>query len=133
MRGGSLPGIITEWKRLAGQEPDGPLRSTYAGLTLVFAEAAGGLVGWQKGLEGWNVLESQVVLGWQREARQDQEVKSLRQAILRALAVRLRIQVPAEVEQAVEGTNDLTILGRWFDTALTVETVADFRAAMASS
>src|SRR5438445_459733 len=36
-RGGGRADTITEWKRLAGTEPDGRLRSNYAGLIRFFA------------------------------------------------------------------------------------------------
>ena len=44
MHGGGEAAIITEWKRLAEQEPDGVLRSAYAVLALTFAELTKGLV-----------------------------------------------------------------------------------------
>src|SRR5262249_53947843 len=128
MRGGSLPAIITEWKRLAGQEPDGPLRATYAGLSLVFAEAAGNLVEWQKGLEGWNVWESQVIRGWMEEGAARATLATRRQVLLQVLRVRFQAEAPEDVKRAVEGTTDLEILSRWFDAAVTAASLDDFRA-----
>ncbi len=55
MHGGGDLGIIEEWKRVAGLEPDGRRRSVYAALALVFAELAGCRAEWKQALEGWNV------------------------------------------------------------------------------
>ncbi len=46
--------------------------------------------------------------------------------------VRLRLQdpVPEAIRLAVEGTNDLAVLGKWFAAAATAGTVAELRAAM---
>jgi hypothetical protein len=132
MRGGDVPAIITEWKRLAGQEADGARRSAYGGLALVFAELAKTLVEWQKGLEGWNVLESQVILGWKREGKQEGFLEATRAHLLMVLEIRFQAQVPAEMKAAIEGTNDLDTLSHWLRTALKISSLDDFRAAMAS-
>ncbi len=77
MRGNDLPVIIAEWKRLAELEPDATLRSTYASLALVFAELTKGLVIWQRSLEGWNMRESQIILGWKREGEAEGRLKTM--------------------------------------------------------
>jgi len=59
MRDGGEVGIIEEWKRCAAAEPEGRRRSDYAGLALVFAELARVRDAWRRGLEGWNVLQSE--------------------------------------------------------------------------
>jgi hypothetical protein len=78
--------------------------------------------------EGWNVFESQVILGWQREARQDQEVKTTQRILLRVLRVRFQAEAPEDLKRAVEGTTDLKMLSRWFDAAVTAASLDDFRA-----
>jgi hypothetical protein len=84
-------------------------------------------------LEGRTVLESQVILGWQREARQDQEVKTVRRDVLQVLQARFQMEPPEDLKRAVEGTNDLNMLSRWLNVAATAASLDDFRAAMASS
>ena len=107
MRGDDLPGIIAEWQRLAGAEPDGVRRSTYAALALVFAELAKGLIEWQRALEHWDMKESQAVLGWKREGMLEGEVRATRKALLQVLGARFPGALPDDVRLAVEGTNDV--------------------------
>jgi hypothetical protein len=130
MRSDDLPAIITEWKRLAESEPDTALRSAYAGLAVVFAELTKGLVQWQKGLEGWNVRESQIILGWKREGKEEGALETKRADLIHALEFRLRVTIPPELRNAIDGTNDLDILSRWFDAALGAQTLDEFRAAL---
>jgi hypothetical protein len=65
--------MIERWKRVAAAEPDDRLRSDYGALALVFAEAAGRHEVWAEALKGWNVKQSQQVLQWQADARQEGE------------------------------------------------------------
>jgi hypothetical protein len=120
MHGAAEPGMIEEWKRLAGMEPDSRLRGSYVELALVFAELAGVLAEWERALEGWNVTESLVVLKWKAEA--------LRAALLRALRVRFRISIPPELEAAVMAQTNFDELSHWFDVALTADSLDTFRA-----
>lgn len=129
MRGGDLPDMIAEWKQLAAAEPDGPLRSAYAVLALTFAELTKGLVEWQKGLEGWNMRESQTILGFMREGEEKGRLKHAREVILRALQIRFS-QLPQDVQAAVDGTNAIDTLDRWFQVALTAPSLEEFRASM---
>lgn len=130
MRSDDLPAIITEWKRLAESEPDGALRSAYAGLALVFAELTKGLVEWQKGLEGWNVRESQVILRWKREGKQEGLLEARQADLISVLEARLQIALPPELRNAIEGTNDLATLSRWLKNAATASSLDEFRAAL---
>jgi hypothetical protein len=129
MRGGALPDIIAEWKVLAAAEPDGPLRSAYAVLALTFAELTRGLVEWQKGLEGWNMRESQTILGFKREGKEEGRLEMRREAILELLQIRF-LQVPQDIQAAVNGTNDFDTLRRWFQSAASLTSLDDFRVAM---
>lgn len=122
MHGGAEPGIIDQWKQVAATEPDSHLRSTYAGLALIFAELTHCVTQWQQALEGWNVRESQVVLGWKLEAR--------RADLLHVLRVRFRTEVPADLAAVVEGISDPDELTRWFNAALTSDSLEEFRAAV---
>lgn len=48
----------------AEQETDLDRRAGYGQLTLVFAELTPGLVNWQRGLEGWQMRESELLTQW---------------------------------------------------------------------
>ena len=130
MRGAKGPDMMEEWKRLALQEPDSRLRSDYGGIALVFAELAGIGPEWRKALEGWNVRESQQVLEWQEQAREETRLQVTRRNLLRVLELRFQTSVPPDLAAAVTETTDLNALGRWFDAALTADTLDDFRATM---
>jgi hypothetical protein len=119
MHGGGDLGTIEEWKRVAGLEPDGRLRSIYAALALVFAELAGRRAEWKQALEGWNMRQSMVITEWQDEAR--------RADILRALRLRFHTEAPPDLEAAINGIPDEEELNRWFDAAVTAASLDDFR------
>ena len=133
MHGGGEAAIITEWKRLAEQEPDGVLRSAYAVLALTFAELTKGLVAWQKALENWNMTESQTMLGWIRKGRQEGRLESKREDLLDLLRLRFQGEVPEDMKAAVDGTNDVDILHRWFKAAATATSLSGFRATMTAT
>jgi hypothetical protein len=133
MRGGAEAGIIEEWKRWATAEPEGPRRSDYAGLALVFAELVRVRDAWRRGLEGWNVLQSQQVLEWQAmaraEARAEAEIRTTRKDLLRLLELKFSAPLPADLVNTIQATTDLDKLTRWFDTAVTAPSLDAFRAA----
>ncbi len=68
MQGGDESGNIATWLRLMSLQPQAR-RAEYAGLTLVFAEAARRQGVWKKALAGWNMRQSKQVLEWQAEGR----------------------------------------------------------------
>jgi hypothetical protein len=84
-------------------------------------------------LEGWNVRESQQVLEWQAEARKEGlvegKVQDAREKLLQVLQVRFGMDVPADFSAQVQAQDDLNVLNRWFQQALTAATLDDFRAA----
>ncbi len=69
MTGADEAGIVERWKRLAGAVPDSRLRSDYAALARIFADAAGRKDLWTEQLKGWNVRQSSVVNEWIEEGR----------------------------------------------------------------
>jgi hypothetical protein len=68
MQGGDESGNIATWLRLMSSQPQAR-REEYAGLALVFAEAARRQGVWKQALKGWNMRQSRQVLEWQAEAR----------------------------------------------------------------
>jgi hypothetical protein len=49
------------------------------------------------------------------------------ETLLRLLAARFRVALPAEVEARIRSTADLATLDAWFDTGLEASDLADFR------
>jgi hypothetical protein len=136
MRGGAEMVILEEWKRIALSEPDAKRRADFGGLALVFAELAGRRDVWRQTLEDWNVQVSQQVLEWQAKARQEGEREGeragelvrCRKDVTRALEVRFRAPVPSDLAEQVAAQSDLGVLARWFDAAVTADSLAAFRA-----
>jgi hypothetical protein len=126
MRGGGEPSLIERWKELSGREPDVEKRVAYRAFALVFAELIPELVNWQRGLEGWEVRESQYLKSFEDRG----EVKRARVDVLRGLGLRLGGPVPEPIRLAIEGTNDLQTLDRWFQAMLQVSSWAEFQALM---
>jgi hypothetical protein len=130
MHGGGDVGTIEEWKRVAGLEPDGRLRSVYAALALVFAELAGRRVEWKQALEGWNMRQSMVITEWQDEAREKGRREAQRIDLRRVLQTRFFVPVPDDLAAAIETVADSEELARWLDIALTAVSLDAFRAAI---
>lgn len=78
MRGGDGSDIIDGWKREASRLPDDRERSDLAWLTLPFADLAGRVAEWRRGLRGWNVLISPT---WEA-MRQDVRAEERRDTVL---------------------------------------------------
>jgi hypothetical protein len=125
MRGSGEAAILEEWKRLADLEPEPRIRLEYAADALIFAELPGVSREWRNALEGWNVRVSQQVLEWQAEAK----VENQRANVLRALEKRCKAPVPSDVAEAIQATQDMALLLRWFDAALDSNSLDEFRAA----
>ena len=132
-QGGGEPGIISTWVRLAEQQTDADVRRVLR-LTLVFAEAVGGVEAWREAMEGWDVIESQVVKEWTALARQEGVKEGVtkgqreeRVALLLRILRRTQASLPAELEQAIRGVDDLARLSAAIDSALSSASLEDFR------
>jgi hypothetical protein len=105
MHGGCEAAIIALWVQLAQAEPDRQLRGDYGGLALVLAELAGCRPAWEQALGNWNMVESQVVLGWLTEgslrARRDD---------LRMLLEERFGPLPLALSQRIDQIDDLNRL-----------------------
>ena len=58
------------------------------------------------------------------------EVRARRADLLEGMNVRLGSPAPEPIRLAIEGTNDLEIIGRWFRAMLTVTSWVEFQARM---
>jgi hypothetical protein len=130
MQGGGQEAIIETWKRLAEQEPDSRRRAEYGGLALVFAELRPYAAAWKKGLEGWNVQESQIVKEWREEGRKEGLMEGERRALLRVLRIRFVDPLPTEIVQGVQAQTDINTLSNWQQLAVTAASLDQFRQAV---
>jgi hypothetical protein len=126
LRGAAEAANVTEWKRLARQEPDSRSRSDLGALALVFAELAGTASVWRKALKGWNMRESPQVLEWQAEARLEKGAEDVR----RAVRLRFGTPMPADLEDQLAAIKSEAELDRWFDASQTAPSLDAFRAAV---
>lgn len=150
MRGGDQTTVIEVWKRLASAEADVRKRGDYGGLARVFAELSGRREVWTKGLEGWNVEVSQVVLEWQEQALarglaqgRDQGIAEgmvkglakgraemlhlLRERVLRLLRKKYQTEPTADLVAVVQGQTDPNLLGQWLDLAFDASSLEEVR------
>ncbi len=102
------------------------MRLDYAVDALLFAELSDVRGLWKQALEGWNVRVSQQVLEWQNEG----ERKGRQADLLRVLEKHGKGPVPSDLMEAIQATEDINLLSRWFDAALEANSLDDFRAAM---
>jgi hypothetical protein len=140
MRDGASADIIGEWKALAAADPDQRRRGDWAGLALVFAEAAQAHALWKQALEGWNVETSQQVLEWQAEALQrgltegkakgkaEGKAEAKAEDVISALRLRFGKKLPKQLQRLISQTTDLGLLDRWLEAAITAESLDAFRA-----
>src|SRR5436309_4229182 len=98
-------------------------RALYRSFALVFAELIPELVNWQRGLEGWEVRESQYLKSFENRG----EVRARRADMLEVLEFRLGSPAPEPIRLAIEGTNDLETINRWFRAMLTVSSWEEFQ------
>ena len=86
MAGGGEEAVIGRWKEVVAQVvPDRRVRGNLAGIALVFAELVGRRVGWKRGLEGFDMTESQVVNEWISQGEARGRLQQQRQNVLKLL------------------------------------------------
>ncbi len=135
LTGGGDERIIERWKRLARLEPVERRRSEYAGLAMVFAEAADCREQWELGLKGWNVKESIVVNRWLAEGKAEGKAEGriegrVEERVESILAVLEKLgPLPEDLAGAIRVATDLAKLRQWFNAAVRAESLAAFRAA----
>jgi hypothetical protein len=118
MQRGAEDGIIRQWVKIASAETDDRLRSDYGALALIFAEAANASDVWKKALEGWSMIQSKQVLEWQAQA--------LARMLTKQLEERFGA-LPEELSKAIRGTADETVLLRWGELVVRVDSLDEFR------
>ena len=74
--------------------------------------------------------ESEYINRWRNEGIDLGVLRTRREDLLDAVKLRLEDPVPETIRLAIQGTNDLDTLIRWYRAALTLDSIADFRKAM---
>ncbi|MBI1918326.1 MAG: hypothetical protein HYS12_26845 [Planctomycetes bacterium] len=131
MAGGGNESAVARWKEVvAATVPDRRMRANLVGIALVFAELAGCVPAWERGLEGWEMTESQVVNGWIRQGEAKGELKTRRQDLLDLVEGRFPGAVPNEVVQLIQQQESLELLRDWFKAAVRASTFEEFMAVL---
>jgi hypothetical protein len=125
MTGADREAIIARWREQVNDPdkvPSAWMRQNLVGIAMLFAELAGRFLVWERALEGWDMVESQVANRWRTQG----EVRRSRAWLLELLRTKYQGSVTADVVQLVEQQSDLTLLQTWFTTALREETFEQF-------
>ncbi len=119
MRIGQDDALIARWKETVVQVVrDRRTRGNMAGIALVFAELVGRRVEWDRGLEGFEMTESQVVNEWISRGEAKGKLLEARQNLLELLEGRFPGAVPNDVVQLIQHQESLELLHDWFKTAV---------------
>jgi len=127
MAGGKQDTVISRWKEVVAQVvPDRRTRGNLAGIALVFAELASRRVEWHRGLEGFEMTESQVVNEWISQGEAKGQLTERRHNLLKLLNKRFPGAVPDDVTRLINEQESLGVLGDWFDAAAGAYTFQQF-------
>jgi hypothetical protein len=131
MAGGGGEPVIRRWREVvAAAIPDRRARGNLAGIALVFADLAGCRGEWKRGLEGFEMTESQVVNEWIHQGEAKGRVEAARQFVLDVLEVRFPRLAPEDVKQLIRQQDSLEVLQDWHREALQAFTLEQFLAVL---
>ena len=74
--------------------------------------------------------DSQVVLGWTADARQEERIATLRATLLRQAQKRFKDELTEEDKQMIATQESADVLRDWLDAVVEQPTYADFRAVL---
>ncbi len=127
MIGGKDATIISRWREVVTEVvPDRRVCGNVGGIALVFAELVGRRVEWNRGLEGFEMTESQVVNDWISQGEARGKLTERREKLLKLLSKRFPAAVPDDVVRLVNEQESLDILDQWFDAAAEAYTFQQF-------
>lgn len=127
MSDGGEDTVIERWKDVAENVvPNRRDRDNLVGIALVFAELAGRVPAWRRGLEGTMWTESQVVNEWISQGLAEGRLEQQRRDLLRLLRGRFPGSVPEDIVTLIRRQDSLEILEEWFDAAINATTFEQF-------
>jgi hypothetical protein len=123
MAEGQQPAVIARWREVVvGAVPDRRVRGNLASISLVFAELAGCRPEWMRGLEGFEMTESQVVKEWVSKGEAKGRLENQRKNLLELLEGKFPGAVPNEVVQLIQQQDSFELLSHWFKAAVHADT-----------
>jgi hypothetical protein len=127
MVGSQDAAVIARWREVVAQVvADRRVRGNLAGIARVFAELVGRRIEWNRGLEGFEMTESQVVNEWISQGEAKGMLIKQRQNLLEALSLRFPGSTPDDVVRLINEQESLTLLDDWFRAALRAYTFEQF-------
>jgi hypothetical protein len=131
MAGSATDKVIARWKEVVAQVvSDQRTCGNLVGIALVFAELAGRGLEWKRGLENFEMTESQVVNEWINRGEARGKLTERRQTLLELLEIRFPGAVPNEVVQLIQQQESLELLHDWFTAAARAYSFEQFLAVL---
>jgi hypothetical protein len=130
MAGADDETVIAHWCKLALAVEDRRRRGDLGKIALVFAELIGRYAAWAKGLEGYDMTESNVVNRWIEEACSQARIEEARENLVRVLRRRFPAVLTEDVTAAIAAQPSLDLLHDWFDAAITAFSADEFLAVL---
>jgi hypothetical protein len=120
---GQQDAVIARWREVVVQVvSDRRTRGNLAGIALVLAELVGRRAEWRRGLEGFEMTESQVVNEWISQGK----VEEARQSLLVVLEGRFPGAAPEDVVRLIQQQDSLDLLRDWLKAVARVSTFEQF-------
>jgi hypothetical protein len=127
MAGGGEEALIAHWKEVVtATVSDDRMRNNLAAVALVFAELAGRVPAWKRGLEGFEMIESQIANEWISKGETKGMLKKGREDLIQVLKRRFPGMVSDDLVKVVNEQESLDLLNDWFTAALDVDSIEKF-------
>jgi hypothetical protein len=131
MAAGRDAAVIARWREVVAEVvADRRTRGNLAGIALVFAELVGRRIEWTRGLEGFEMTESQVVNEWISKGEAQGKLSTQRQVLLELLEGRFPGAVPDDVVRLIQHQEGLELLHDWFKAAVRAYSFEQFLAVL---
>jgi hypothetical protein len=127
MRGGDDPALVPRWLAQINLEPDVQLRREIAATALIWAEWLGRDTIWRNALEELDVWQSKLLNERMERARAEARAELERAHLRSVLRRRAPGGMPADLDELIDQTTDAQQLGAWFEIALDVQSLEEFR------
>lgn len=127
LQGGEDPRTAQRWADLFRGQGDEALLADLGGIARVFADLAGRQPAWFPIPEHWNMERSAFLVEREKRGEQRGELRTLRECLRQALETRINQALSPEEIQAIDSTQDPTVLKQRFTQALSAGTHADAR------
>ena len=131
MRGADDDNFVRRWREVVVAKIESRIRRTeLAIIAIVFAELANRRPIWERGLEGFEQMESQVVNDWLRKGGKFGRIEEAREALLDGLEVKFSGVAPPDIITLINTQESLPVLRDWRRELFRVTTYDEFLAVL---